>query len=227
MGTPMGIAVRSLALVLGALVTLEGAAAVPQPGRAPGAAAIRSLKPGRVLVSARGLPDQHFAETVILLVEYGRSGAMGLALNRPTTVPLTRVLPTLETDDGAARFAATATVFAGGPVQPELVLALSRTACSGCGSLIPDVYVVRTVGAVQEQIDTGADARRLRVFIGYSGWGPGQLESEMRTGAWHVLDGTARDVFDPQPETLWERVIARATAVLARGPGWYADRVAP
>lgn len=204
--------VLALASVLALTARAETAR---QPGRAT--VAVRALAAGRILVSARGLPDRHFAETVILLVDHGPTGAMGLALNRPTGLKLTRVLPGLDTDAGASRFTASSTAFAGGPVSPDMALALSRVACTGCTRVAKDVYLLRSAAALQEQVDTGADARRLRVFVGYSGWGPDQLETETRAGAWHVLDADARDVFDPDPETLWERLIKRTESVVARG----------
>jgi putative transcriptional regulator len=78
------------------------------------------------------------------------------------------------------------------------------------------VYLVNTADALLKRLAKGADERQLRVYLGYAGWGSGQLEVETRQRAWHVLNADARIVFDPNPETLWRRVIRQAETVLAR-----------
>ncbi len=108
-----------------------------------------------------------------------------------------------------------ATAFIGGPVSQDTVLALSRAACDACPLVGRDVYLVNTPDALKERLAAGADARGLRVYVGYAGWGGGQLEAETRQGAWRVLEADARVVFDPDPESLWRRLIKRTEAVLA------------
>jgi putative transcriptional regulator len=196
-----------LLILAGATALLAERGALPlQPGRD---VVVPQLAAGKLLVAARHLPDPNFTDTVVLLVEYSRDGAAGLVLNRPSVVPLSRALPGVEPPAGAE------TAFVGGPVAQDAVLALSRVPCDACPLVGRDVYLVNTSEALQDRLAAGADARRLRVYVGYAGWGGGQLEAETRRGSWRVLEADARVVFDPDPETLWRRLIRRTEAVLA------------
>jgi putative transcriptional regulator len=200
---------RVCALVVVATAALMAArpAATSQPGPE---VVVRELGAGKLIVAARHLPDPNFTDTVVLLVEYSRDGAAGVVINRPSDVPLSRALPDLAAAAGAG-----ATAFMGGPVSPQAVIALSRTACDRCRSLGRDVYLVNTPEALKERLSRGTDVRQLRVYLGYAGWSSGQLEVETRKGAWHVLGADARLVFDPDPRTMWQRAIRRTEAVLA------------
>ena len=201
-----------LLLAAGPLALTAARRATPlQPGPE---VIVRELAAGKLLVAARNLPDPNFTDTIVLLLQYSRDGAAGLVINRPSDVPLSRALP-----DVAAVAGVAATAFFGGPVSQQAVLALSRTACDGCPPLGRDVYLVNTPDALKAQLAKGANVRQLRIYFGYAGWGPAQLEAEARKGAWHVLEVDARVVFDPEPETLWRRMIRRTEAVLARLSG--------
>ncbi len=81
------------------------------------------------------------------------------------------------------------------------------------------MHLVNTPEALKARLAEGADARGLRVYIGYAGWGGGQIEAETRRGAWRVLEADASVVFDPDPESLWRRLSQRTEAVLARPIG--------
>jgi putative transcriptional regulator len=204
--------VSGLLMIAGPLAAMlvEKVGAARQPGNE---VLVRQLAAGTLLVAARNLPDPNFANTVVLLVDHSRDGAAGLVLNRPSRVPLSRLRP------GAEPLASIASpAFIGGPVSPETVLALSRTACDGCRVVGRDVHLVNAPAALQALIAAGADERRLRVFVGYAGWGGGQLESEVRRGGWRVVAGGAGGgavVFDPDPRSLWRRMIERTETVLA------------
>lgn len=201
--------VSGLLMIAGPLAAMlvEKVGAARQPGNE---VLVRQLAAGTLLVAARNLPDPNFANTVVLLVDHSRDGAAGLVLNRPSRVPLSRLRP------GAEPLASLASpAFIGGPVSPETVLALSRTACDGCRAVGRDVHLVNAPAALQALIAAGADERRLRVFVGYAGWGSGQLEGEVRRGGWRVVVGTAPVVFDPDPASLWRRMIERTETVLA------------
>lgn len=191
-----------------AATPVERVGATRQPGRD---VIVRQLAAGRLLVAARTLPDPNFAETVVLLIEYSRDGAAGLVLNRPSDVPLSQVIPGAGQTVGAE-----APTFAGGPVSQASVLALSRTACQACPVVARDVYLVNTPDALKGLLAKGQDERRLRIYTGYAGWQGGQLDAEVRLGAWRVLEAEATIVFDAEPASLWRRMIARTEAVLAR-----------
>lgn len=174
---------------------------------------VKSLAPGRLLVAARGLPDPNFAETVVLLVDYGAGGAMGLVINRQTTVPLTRVFPHLKPSPQGAP-----ALFIGGPVAATGVLGLLRSATpTDAGRhVVGEIYMLATREPLESRISSGADSGRFRVYLGYSGWGPGQLERETAHRTWHVVPATTDLVFDAAPETLWRRTIVLTEGLLAR-----------
>ena len=200
--------VCGLLVTAGTVVLAERGANSLQPGRD---VIVRELAAGKLLIAARDLPDSNFTDTVVLLVQYSREGAAGLVINRPSDVPLSRALP-----DVAGIAGGTATAFIGGPVSQQGIIALSRSACDACPRLGRDVYLVNTPDALKERLAKGASVRELRLYLGYAGWAGGQLEAETRKGAWHVLNADARLVFDPDPETLWRRMIRRTEVVLAR-----------
>lgn len=175
--------------------------------------AVRQLAAGKLLVARRNLPDPNFSATVVFLVDYNREGAMGLVINRATDIPLSRML-----GDGERQPAAALTAFIGGPVARTGVLALLRSTatCADCRPVLRDVQLITTRPALDQQIAAGAGADRFRVYLGYAGWGAGQLQAETDEGAWHVLDGDPAIIFDPNPDSMWRRQIARTEVIVAR-----------
>lgn len=175
--------------------------------------AVKELAAGKLLVAARGLPDPNFTETVILLAEHSHQSAMGLVLNRRTDVSIARLFPNLKPAQGQ-----TSQVFLGGPVSRDGVLALLRTKTPSAESrrVLDDVYLIATAEGLEAQIASGADPRRVRVYVGYSGWGPGQLERETAQGAWHVFTTDTAVVFDADPDSLWQRQVRRTEERMAR-----------
>ena len=203
-----------LAMALMSTTPVELWAGSRQPGNG---VLVDQLAAGALLVAARHLPDPNFTDTVVLLIEYSPDGAAGLVLNRRSGVALSRALPGVETAAGVD-----APAFIGGPVSPTTVLALSRRTCEGCRTVAPDVHLVRTTETLRSLLARGADERRIRVYVGYAGWQAQQLEREVRQGGWRVVPASAAVVFDPEPATLWRRMLGRAEAVLARllEPRW-------
>jgi putative transcriptional regulator len=174
---------------------------------------LASLRGGKLLVAARGLPDPNFSRTVILLADANAKGAMGLVINRRSEVTIARLFPHLKPSIATAEAA-----FVGGPVERTHALALVRGAEAPLGArpITQGVFLVSATDAIEALIATGPAANRLRVYVGYSGWGPGQLESEITEGAWHVIDGDTEVVFAADPAALWQRQIARTEVIQAR-----------
>jgi putative transcriptional regulator len=202
------------ALLVGAyapLAAVDGAATRLAGQLLPGH--VKELAAGKLLVAARTLPDPRFAETVVLLTEFNDQQAMGLIVNQRTDETLERLLPSL-----AQPQAKTTTVFFGGPVAAEGVLALMRSDRAQADSrhVVADVYLVASRELLDATIAAGSGPDRLRVYVGYAGWGAGQLDREVAQGAWHVFDGDGRIVFDPDPGSVWSRQILRTEARLAR-----------
>lgn len=185
---------------------LEGAAMQLRPG------AVRDLAPGKLLVAQRDLVDPNFRESVILLADYNDKGAMGLIINRQTETPLARVLPDLKEGKGSS-----APVFFGGPVEAPGVLALLRSDApqADMRHVLADVYLITSRTLLDQTIAKGTGPERFRVYVGYAGWGPGQLENETVRGSWQVFSGDAGLIFDPTPGSLWRRQISRAEALSA------------
>ena len=167
---------------------------------------------GKVLVAKTDLIDPNFNRTVVLVLAHGDQGALGLVLNRPTITPLGSPLPEWE---GLA--SAPAVVFVGGPVtQGTICLARVRSEVS-----VPNngyLPLQGTLGTVDLEGDPASMApwlEELRIFAGYAGWGAGQLEEELASGAWWALDAEDDDVFSDEPSLLWKRVLRRQGGALA------------
>lgn len=149
---------------------------------------------GHLIVASPALDDPSFARTIVLVCEHDADGALGVVLNRATSEPVEAHLP-----GWASTLAAPPVVFVGGPVQPETAVALAEDAPTPC---LGDVGLV-DVG------EEPAGVGRVRVFAGYAGWGPGQLDAELEAGAWAIALGRPDDVFHPDPERLWRDVLRR------------------
>jgi putative transcriptional regulator len=169
---------------------------------------------GKLLVASPALDDPNFVRSVVLITEHGEEGAMGIVLYRPADTEVEEVLPEL------ASIAVAEPVFVGGPVQPESLVVLGEFTDPEKAAWI----VVADVGLVSAstELDELPEAvRRGRVYAGFSGWGPGQLESELESEAWFVEQALPGDVFCTDAVTLWSHVLERKGgeyALVARMP---------
>jgi len=209
--------------LLGLAPALLGCAGAPLDHPRPAAvipaqlgARARSIAAGKFLVAVRDLPDPNFADSVVLLVHYGEQGAMGLIINRPTRLPISRVLKEIKEAQGRWD-----PVYVGGPVAVSAVLALvrSRAKSEETQHVFGDVHLVSSRTILEKTLAGGADRSALRVYMGHSGWAPGQLEREVELGSWHILPADAGIVFDSDPASAWSRMIRRAEQRLAFHPG--------
>lgn len=163
-----------------------------------------SLK-GRLLVATPDLADPNFARTVVLVVEHGDDGALGVVLNRPGGLDVDEPLPAW-----CDHAAPPASVFVGGPVAPGSVIALARAVTPAAGD--GWVHLFGDLGAVdvgRDPDDVTPRIETIRVFSGYAGWSPGQLDGELEVGGWFVVDLEPGDVFTPTPAALWADVLRR------------------
>ncbi|MCC6368373.1 MAG: YqgE/AlgH family protein [Bryobacterales bacterium] len=179
-------------------------------------AASHDLAAGKLLVASRKLGDPNFAETVIVIVSFDQKGTLGLVLNQPTQLPLSRIFSDLK--GGKER---TDTAYRGGPVERTDLQALLRSKAvpEGAVHVIGDVYLTSNRALVAKSLAEGSGPSRFRVYLGYAGWAPEQLEHEVELGAWHVLRGEPDLVFDPDPESLWTRMIRRTEMRFASAMG--------
>lgn len=176
-------------------------------------ASVRDLGVGKLLVASEDSRDSVFAETVILLIRYDHDGTMGVMINRPTKVPISTALQELK---GARE--RSDPVYTGGPVELRNVLGLlkANTMPEGAAHVTGKVYVVSTKPLLEKILAGRSDPDEFRVYLGYCGWGPGQLENEIRHGFWHVAAASQDLVFDSNPGSLWSRMIARLGQRIAR-----------
>ena len=170
---------------------------------------------GQLLIAGAGLLDPNFWRTVVLLVEHNDEGALGLVLNRPSETSVGEAVPELgELVDLDER------LFIGGPVQPSAVIILAQFEDPTDAALIAfdDVGVLASEASAE---DLSAGVRRGRAFVGHSGWGPGQLDSEIERGDWILESASRADAFAESPMDLWPTVLTRkggSYALIARMP---------
>ncbi|MFN7933272.1 MAG: YqgE/AlgH family protein [Bryobacteraceae bacterium] len=163
--------------------------------------------PGTFLVAKRALGDPNFIQTVILVVQYSKESAMGLVINDPSDIPMGKLFSGIKGSKESV-----GVLYFGGPVQRSGAQALlrSKTKPEEARPVFDDVYVTGSSTLLEKTIESGAKPDTFRIYLGYSGWGPGQLDREIAAGAWHVVKGDAASVFDPNPASIWERMIRRA-----------------
>ncbi|MGH9293119.1 MAG: YqgE/AlgH family protein [Acidimicrobiales bacterium] len=196
---------------------------------------------GRLLVAAPSLEDPNFFRSVVFLLAADADGALGVVLNRPSETPVAEIVPSW-----SLLIASPQVLFTGGPVQPNAAICVGRQRRGSTGpgphgasggaadadgggvsetgeidGYSPLVGELGTVDLHRDPTDIGVELEGLRVFVGYSGWGPGQLEDEIEAGAWFLLEGRHQDVLSDEPGSLWERVLRRQggwLSVLSRHP---------
>ncbi|HEU5001852.1 MAG TPA: YqgE/AlgH family protein [Actinomycetota bacterium] len=157
---------------------------------------------GSLLIAAGQLLDPNFRRCVVLIAEHEEHGALGLVLNRPAEIPVSEVAPPL-----GPFVPDEAPIFLGGPVQKEAVVILADYADPGdCERPIFDQV---GFASPDDADDPLSGIRRARVFAGYAGWGPGQLESELAEDAWIIEPAQPDDVFTEEPARLWATVLRR------------------
>ena len=157
---------------------------------------------GKLLIAAPSLEDPNFARSVVLIGEHNEDGALGVILNRPSETSVAEAVPDLAelVDDDDP-------IHMGGPVQPSAVLVLAEFDDPSEASQI----VLADIGflAVDDDERVSTPVTRARVFAGYAGWGPGQLETELERDDWIIEAGRPDDVFDGEPRSLWSRALER------------------
>jgi putative transcriptional regulator len=174
----------------------------------------RDLHAGSLLVASRGLADPHFAKTVVLLVDYDAKGVVGLILNRRTDVPLSRVLEGLKAAKGRLD-----QVYVGGPLGTPSLFALleSEAKLDGAEHIFGSVYLISKKERFEQIISTRPDPSVFHVYLGYAGWSPHQLRTEVQLGAWFIFRADAKTVFDADPDSLWPQMIQKTELEFARG----------
>ena len=157
---------------------------------------------GKLLVATPQLMDPNFHRTVILLIQHDEEGTVGVVLNRETVEAVADHLPSWKgkaTGPGLIHY--------GGPVEPEVAIALSL-AGEGMSTGLAGLSMVDLAS------DPAPDAPSVRIYSGYAGWGAGQLEAELATGSWYVVQASPEDPFDT-PGDQWQKVLKRQPGFLS------------
>jgi putative transcriptional regulator len=156
---------------------------------------------GKLLIAEPLLADPNFSRSVIFLCEHNESGSVGFMLNQPTEYTLQDLLPEL--------YVSHLSIYQGGPVQINTLHMLHRLHnVPGSVEVAKGVYWGGSYDSLKDIIWANSyEPADLRLFVGYSGWGPGQLEKEMKEGTWLVTDPTEDVLFETTPDDLWKKAV--------------------
>ncbi len=175
-----------------------------------------TLQKGTLLVASRYLADPNFARAVVLLVNYGARGAMGLIINRRTGLSLGKVLPAI-----APLLGHQDRLYVGGPVAQEQVLLLFRTdrQPKNTAHVVGHIFFGASEDSLREVLSRSKQGERFHAYLGYAGWGPGQLEDEVSRGDWHLVSADAGTAFDAEPSDIWHDLLRQSTGLWVRRGG--------
>ncbi len=187
---------------------------------AQGGGSVRVAK-GVFLVAEPKLKDPHFGESVVLIIDHGGAGTLGLIINRPTPTPIDRVLPEMEEMKGR-----TDRLYLGGPVLHDrlLVLFRSKNRPDSKEAVLGDVYFGETPDILSDLYKGSIPDNSFRVYAGHSGWAPGQLQGELARGDWRVVKSDPAIIFEENADLIWPEMIRKSSEIMVRR---YAGSTAP
>jgi len=159
------------------------------------------------LVASPELLDPNFRETVVLVTQPREGGPWGVIINRPLDVLLSDVFTDIETLRDRKDV-----LFFGGPVAQDglVFLVRSQQPPPRAVPVLRDVYVISDIEYIEKLLRRPEPMRDLRVYSGYSGWAPGQLQQEIARGGWVLMPADADMVFEGDPARIWPELIKRA-----------------
>ena len=162
------------------------------------------IKPekGRLLISEPFLPDPNFERTVVLLCEHNDEGSFGFVLNKPSILKVSEVMEDLTEMENV--------VYVGGPVQQDTLHFIHRNATlENAVEIVDQIFWGGSFENLMLLLETKQlTANDVRFFLGYSGWGPGQLDTELEQDSWIVCDYvTDQLLFDTGPEIMWRKAL--------------------
>ncbi|MEZ6058144.1 MAG: YqgE/AlgH family protein [Planctomycetaceae bacterium] len=165
---------------------------------------------GQFLIATCGLRDSHFFKTAVLIVEHGKDGAMGLVINRPSSVTVSNALggqfDLPDIDD---------LVYVGGPVEPAALFVLhgDPNLCGEESPVVPGLFIATNAEVFEEVLSAVAEGDHnfpCRLYSGCAGWAPGQLEGEIDRGDWLALPASPELVFHDDPYAVWDNLLQAA-----------------
>jgi putative transcriptional regulator len=202
---PIHRTLPALAALFAALIVL---------GAAPPDHADTTTLTGQLLIAAPTIGDPRFAHAVVLMVRHDKEGAFGIVINRP--VGERSIAELLEASgDKDPDITGSVQVFAGGPVQPDLGFVVHSAEYHRAGTIDVDGRVAMTASRqILRDIGHHEGPEKSLFALGYAGWGPGQLESELARHDWFTTPEELKLIFDDDRENLWEDAMARRTREL-------------
>ena len=164
---------------------------------------------GQLLIASPSMGDPRFAGTVILMVKHDRNGALGVVINRPLRErPIADILEAF--GEKSAGIEGRVRLFAGGPVQPGLGFVIHSTDYRRAETVdIDGRMAMTTTTEVLRDIANNKGPEKTLIALGYAGWGPGQLEGELKMDAWFTASADPKTVFDDDRDKLWDNAMAR------------------
>jgi putative transcriptional regulator len=170
---------------------------------------VSSVAPA-LLLSMPQLDDPNFSHTVVLLCQHSPEGAWGLVLNRPTGTPAVQAVKM----DPPVKASNSLDLWVGGPVEPErgCILMGDDPQDEEAVEICDGLYISGSASLLRRLMEDDQAPARTRLLMGYAGWGPGQLDAELRESAWLISDVDLGLVFDGDAMLMWERAIRRLGA---------------
>jgi putative transcriptional regulator len=163
----------------------------------------KSLK-GKLLLDGGKLQGSFFSRTVVLICEHDSEGAFGLVLNRPSENCVGELISGNLSDALKEH-----TLFVGGPVQPGALSYLHSEGFLADANVMPNLNLGHSLDTLTELTESFSPTQKVRIFAGYAGWSPGQLDDEMKRGAWLMHPASLDLVFDSDPKQLWQSILRK------------------
>ena len=167
---------------------------------------------GKLLVADQTMLDPRFIQTIVLLFRYSKDGAAGLILNHPMNVNVSKIFPEIPGLNSKKEF-----LHFGGPVAADTVFLLVQGKDPGdkAERVFQNVFISADKSVMQEELGHTKGQEKLHVYVGYAGWGAGQLDMEIAGGHWHVLPADTKAIFYSDPEKIWQEYLDRSDVLQA------------
>jgi putative transcriptional regulator len=157
---------------------------------------------GQLLLDSGQLRGSFFQRTVVLICEHDAEGAFGLVLNRATGNNAGEVIVA-----DMPEALKSSPLFLGGPVQPSALSFLHSDSFIADANVMPNLSLGHSLDALVDIAESFSAGKKIKLFAGYAGWSPGQLEDEIKRDAWLTHPASLDLVFDNDPTQLWQRIL--------------------
>jgi putative transcriptional regulator len=157
---------------------------------------------GQLLLDSGQLRGSFFQRTVVLICEHNAEGAFGLVINRSTKNKVGEMV-VADLPDSLKEFP----LYAGGPVQPTALSFLHSDAFIPDANVMPNLSLGHSLDDLVDIGESFSATRKIKMFAGYAGWSPGQLEDEMKRQAWLTHPASLDLVFETPPDQLWRKIL--------------------